>query len=418
MRKIALILGVVALLSACNDKVKTKYLTNVPVYTDYETFRSSGAFNAPKNIEKKGAIYIYEQFLYIVEPDKGIHFIDNSDPSSPQKIGFLDLIGATGMAIKDNYLYANSFIDLVVFDISTIHTPKKVARLENVFPTALPVSEFNYPYEAIDKELGVVTSWEVEKVEERLTYQNPAFVNCFECEVFTTTNFDSGVNNEGTTTGIAGSTAKFAILDEVLYVMEEERFLNPFDISTPTTPIELQDSPIGGTIETLFPYKGFLFMGTPTGMLIYSVVDPENPTNISRFSHARGCDPVVVQGDYAYVTVRSGGRCGSAENVLSVINISNINAPFLEQNFLMENPHGLGIDGNSLFICDGEAGLKVFDASNPVESGNKLTHHFDKIQATDIIPYGNNAILVGDDGIFQYDYSNPAEMILISEIKF
>ena len=36
----------------------------------------------------------------MVEPNEGIHFIDNSNPSSPVQAGFLKIWGATGMSIK------------------------------------------------------------------------------------------------------------------------------------------------------------------------------------------------------------------------------------------------------------------------------------------------------------------------------
>src|SRR5690606_2672021 len=123
---------------------------------------------------------------------------------------------------------------------------------------------------------------------------------------------------------------------------------------------------------------------------------------VSSLSHARGCDPVVVQDDYAYVTVRSGGDCGGDINQLDVIDVSNISNPILKKSFAMKNPHGLGIDGNTLFICDGDAGLKVFDGTNPLTVGNELLHQFKNIQATDIIPYNNVAMVIGDDGIYQY----------------
>ena len=50
-------------------------------------------------------------------------------------------------------------------------------------------------------------------------------------------------------------------------------------------------------------------MGTPTGMLIYSLEDPLVPKYRSSVSHVFGCDPVVVEDDLAYVTVHSGNTC-------------------------------------------------------------------------------------------------------------
>ena len=45
-------------------------------------------------------------------------------------------------------------------------------------------------------------------------------------------------------------------------------------------------------------------------MEIYDLTEEQNPVCLSDFNHVRSCDPVVVQGDIAYVTLRSGSFCG------------------------------------------------------------------------------------------------------------
>ena len=145
MKKTTLFLALIALLSACHDKVTTHYWSCIPVYTDYESFRQPVQFESAKTISKNGNIYIKDNYLFVIEPDAGIHFINNTNPSSPINLGFLNIKGCTGMAIRDNYLYANSFIDLVVVDISNMASPIEVSRMEDIFPQAVPVMEKNYP---------------------------------------------------------------------------------------------------------------------------------------------------------------------------------------------------------------------------------------------------------------------------------
>jgi hypothetical protein len=218
--------------------------------------------------------------------------------------------------------------------------------------------------------------------------------------------------------GISGSITKMTLVNDYLYVMESG-VLIPFDISNPTNPISNNGISTWRNVETLFAYNTNIFMGTTTGMLIYNTTDPRSPQHISTVNHMTACDPVVVQDNYAYVTVRSGGTsCMGELNQLDVIDISNIESPELKKSFQMKNPHGLGIDGTTLFICDGDAGLKVFDAANPLTSGDELIKKFGNIQATDIIPFNNIAIVIGDDGIYQYDYTNNEDLTLLSKIKF
>jgi hypothetical protein len=159
-------------------------------------------------------------------------------------------------------------------------------------------------------------------------------------------------------------------------------------------------------------------MGTTTGMMIYNTVDPSQPQWQGSISHARACDPVVVQGNYAYVTVRSAGWCGGDINQLDVVNITDKSNPYLVESFEMNDPHGVGIDGNTLFVCDGDQGLKVFNAENPSKAGDELIKRFGNIDAVDIIPINGVAMVIAEDGLFQYDYSDPENLSLISSIKF
>lgn len=418
MKKTLFFLSAILILASCQDKVYNKYTGCFPVYTDTETFREPAAFLSPQTIEDNGSIYIKDQYLFLVSPDKGIHFIDNSNPSSPVNIGFLNLIGCTGMSIKDNYLYANSFIDMVVFDISTITSPTEVSRMKDIFPQALPVIEKNYPMgEEIDKNKGVVTSWEYKKVKEDATNNVPVWNNCPNCDVMLTTQTFESQNSSGSGTGISGSITKLTIINDYLYVMDYGQ-LKPINISNPLSPTASTPVDTWREVETLFPYNGYIFMGTTTGMLIYNTTNPAQPEYVSSINHMNACDPVVVQGNYCYVTVRSGTRCGGDLNQLDVIDITDIQNPILKESFQMENPHGLGIDGSALFICDGSDGLKIFDATSPTTCGNNLLHHFKDIEATDIIPFNNVAIVIGEDGIRQYDYSDLSDLKLLSSFNF
>lgn len=414
-----LALSLLLVLGSCKDKIYNKYLANTPVYTSYEDFRSSVIFEQPHELTTKGSIYLKDDYLFVSEPNEGIHFIDNSNPSSPNNVGFLRIIGNTGLSIKGDYLYANALIDLVVIDVSELTNPKEVARVNDVFPAALPQTESSHPISEINKELGVVTSFEINEVKEETT--DNVFIGCFNCETFTSNEaafFDNSSSNASSGQGISGSITKITIVNDYLYVMESN-VLVPFDISNPLSPQNKNGINTWRTVETLFANNDNIYMGTTTGMMIYGTSNPDIPDHISTVNHMRACDPVVVQGDYAYVTVRSGGtRCGGELNQLDIIDISDIYYPQLKESFQMENPHGLGVDGSTLFICDGDAGLKIFDATNPLTCGSELIKKFGNIQATDIIPFNNIAIVIGDDGIYQYDYSDNQNLVLLSKIKF
>lgn len=422
MKKISLlIITFTLLLSGCQDKQYQKYMANVPVYTDMETFRSSlnsVKFESAKSITEKGNIYFKDDYLFIIDNFKGIHIIDNSNVTSPSKIGYYSISGITGMVVKNNYLYVNSYVDMVVVDISNITSPIEVGRAENAFTYALPEHDPNYPIAEIDQNKGVITDWIVEEYKSESAPIN----GCFNCEFFANdialaSTSSSSSSSSSPSQGISGSITKFSLINDYLYVMDGNA-LKPFDLSDPTAPKNTNAVNIWRNVETLFAYNEHIFMGTTTGMLIYNTSNPNAPAETGIIDHTTSCDPVVVDGDYAYVTLRTGNFCSGTDNQLDIIDVSNYSNPTLIQTYNLNNPHGLGIINNTLFICDGDAGLKVYDATLPAESGNNLIKKFSNIQATDIILFNDIAMLIGSDGIYQYDISNVEDIKEISKILF
>jgi len=126
---------------------------------------------------------------------------------------------------------------------------------------------------------------------------------------------------------------------------------------------------------------------------------------------------VVVENNHAFVTLRSGSLCTNANNQLDVIDVSNATAPKLLITYPFTNPHGLGIDNGTLFICDGTEGLKVFDAKDVMKITNNPLSHFKNIQSTDVIPHNKRLWMTGTDGLYQYSYADINNITLLSRIS-
>jgi hypothetical protein len=170
------------------------------------------------------------------------------------------------------------------------------------------------------------------------------------------------------------------LYEDILYTIDNNE-MHFFDIEDEDNPIENGSIFIGWGIETLFPYGDKLFIGSQSGMMIYNLENPLAPEKISEYWHITSCDPVVVDGDWAYVTLRAGNRCGAGTSQLDIIDISRLEEPELRKTYPMEEPYGLGIDKNILFVCDGEAGLKVYDASDPLRVGSRKLANFPEMNA-------------------------------------
>ncbi|MBK7343705.1 MAG: hypothetical protein IPJ06_11830 [Saprospiraceae bacterium] len=65
--------------------------------------------------------------------DKGIHLINNVNPSNPINTGFLAIPGNRDMAMYQGVLYADNYMDLLAFDLSNPAAPELVTRQKNVF---------------------------------------------------------------------------------------------------------------------------------------------------------------------------------------------------------------------------------------------------------------------------------------------
>jgi hypothetical protein len=416
IKSAALLVVMMAALTACNDKTKEliTYEANVPVYMPFNEFRASFEKSAPIEISHPGKMYFKDGYLFINEYGKGIHVIDNSDPSNPEKVAFYEILGNVDMAIRGNVLFADSYIDLLSIDITDINNPVEIDRLENVFPEIVPEGELWYPYAMVDKSKGVIVDWDVKKITEEIDDYNYGGMIFRGGMDFIMSAETAGKWTGGAGTG--GSMARFMLNEDYLYVIAVPIRLKTVDITSPDNMAVIDSVDVPRNMETLFRLRNNLFIGTTTGMLIFDLINPKKPVQISSYDHLTACDPVVVDGQYAYVTLRTGNMCNNGQNLLEVIDISSITNPYLVKSYPMFNPHGLGTDGDLLFVCDGAAGLKIYDKSDPLAIlTNQIAHYMD-FDTYDVIPMDGILMLVGDGGIYQYDYSDPENIIQISHI--
>ncbi len=387
-----LCLLLVFVLWSCNDDDIQYETVNVaiPQVMSKAEFRNSVEILPSQTIDEAGKIYVYQDYIFVNDEFKGVHIIDNSNPASPQQISSIKIPGNVDISIKDNYLFADSSIDLLVFDISNINNIQMVERLEDVFsyynyqvPVGTDVAEFG----DYNPENDVIVGWELVQHQREVVNDDAVLET-----------FNGGASGD---VGTGGSLARFQIVDDYLYTVGVSE-MSIFNIENLAQPNLVTTQYSGWNIETMFHADGYLYLGGSNGMYIYSLENAANPSYVSEFIHWEGCDPVVVDGDYAYLTLRGGNECGQQESVLEVIDISDKTYPTLVATYFLDNPYGLGFKGNSLYVCDGTSGLKVYDKTDPIQL--QLSQTFIDLQAKDVVPMEDVLIMIGDNIVYQYEY--------------
>jgi hypothetical protein len=219
----------------------------------------------------------------------------------------------------------------------------------------------------------------------------------------------------GSGTAKVGSNARFAIVGDRLYMVDHKN-LTVVNITNPKALDVKSKFDIGSNIETIYPFRNSLFIGSQNGMYAYNIDNPDNPKDKIFVNHVRSCDPVVANATHAYLTLRGGTNCNSTRNELQTYsytkNGNGFNINFLNS-YGLKSPRGLGLQGDFLLVCDVDAGIKVFDvAQNTPTKVNDFatpgTSYYD------IITYGDFAVVHNNEGV---TYLSTKNLPLVSVLK-
>lgn len=223
----------------------------------------------------------------------------------------------------------------------------------------------------------------------------------------------SSNNNTGSETTLSGSYATILEVGDFLYAVNREQLVTFRKTTAGLDEVDKQD--VGFRIENIYHYAGVLFIGSEGSLYIYAIGTNGIPVRKSETQYdnfnidVRPCDPVIARGDIAYVTLSTStqGPCGRSiqVNELRTYDVSDIETPVLLTETAMINPKGLGFKDDYLLVCEGNAGVKIFDITDK-RASPELINHLEGFQAIDLIVNGNKLLVVGQSEIRQFDISN------------
>lgn len=405
--KVLMLSMLLSYLAGCmKDKGALTYTLYLPIKKSMATIRAEVKVATSQTIKDAGKIYTIGNTIFLNEKNKGVHVIDNSNPANPINKAFINIPGNYDIAIRNNVLYADCYTDLIALDVSNITNIAVISYLADVYPER----RYNNGFYA-DSGFVVVDYIKKDTTVDASFNAKHYYMANFGLDA----SFLSSSSNGGAPfIGTGGSMTKFTIVNDKLYSVNNS-YLFAIDIANPYATNFLNKNSLAlgiGTPETIYPFQDKLFIGSTAGMYMYSIANPNAPQLIKTFTHATGCDPVISDGNYAYITLHSGTRCNGIANELDVVDVSNIQSPTLVKTYSMTSPKGLAKDGSWLMICDDS--FKVFDASNPANIILKKSISISN--SYDVICKNNIALISAKDGLYQYNYSDINNIQLLSKI--
>lgn len=235
----------------------------------------------------------------------------------------------------------------------------------------------------------------------------------FTCEANEAALGDTGATGQG------GSLARFTIVGDFLYTLEPNS-LKWYRIESGGTLQAAGTKFVPDGKETIFPLGDLLFIGANDGMSIFQINAEGAPEFQSEVSHIVACDPVVANDEFAYVTLRTESCRGlfggnETENLLNIYDVNDINNPNIIASYDMISPRGMGLADDILFVCEGPFGLRTLNVSDPLDV--EFVAFKEDIHANDVIVLSDILLVIGPDNITQFDYSDPANLVQLSEIR-
>jgi hypothetical protein len=249
--------------------------------------------------------------------------------------------------------------------------------------------------------------------------------NIFALLIITILFFSCGQDQGELQNTLNGSYARLLTIGNYLYAINNEE-LTTFDISNTSDPIELNKQNVGFSIENIYHQAGVLFIGSSEALHIFEIGTDGIPLRKSESRYFKApniCpkDPVIARENIAYVTLSTvelqAGQCfrDLIINELRIFDISDLENPLLLSSIDMKIPKGLALDGNYLFVCEKELGLKVLDVSDNLNP--KVINELLEFKSYDVIAKDGLLMIVCPTEIRQYNYSDINNIILLSSLN-
>lgn len=155
------LLLLMVLLAGCTKEDRIFYTESgkKPIYLPISELQDIKS-DAPRAITQTGTIFLRDTLFFVLEQHQGIHVYNLKDSLNTINLTFLKIPAITDFTIAGNRLYADSWRDLVVIDISNLLQIQEVSRIPDVIQPPLYPPLYDGVFECVDESMGAVIGWE------------------------------------------------------------------------------------------------------------------------------------------------------------------------------------------------------------------------------------------------------------------
>jgi hypothetical protein len=129
-----------------------------PIYVPFSELRDIGN-EAPRPIQMSGTIFLQDTLLFLLEQRKGIHVFNIIDSMNTVNMTFFRIPAITDFTITGGRIYADSWKDLVVIDITNLFQIKETGRVSDIIQPPLYPPMYEGIFECVDESKGAVVDW-------------------------------------------------------------------------------------------------------------------------------------------------------------------------------------------------------------------------------------------------------------------
>ena len=312
----------------------------------------------PSVVSTLNTVYGYRLFksgdyIYIADRTSGLYIVDVSNPSNPQEKGSIDLgdNDFNDVYVSGNYAFVTTDLseNLIILDISDKNNPTFVSSLNIGDKLRCIALKGSYAY--IGGRFGLY----IVDVSDK---NNPVLVKSI----------------------ATGRINDIKIIDNYLYTSN----FSIYDISNPDSPVRTGYYFSGITAFSIKVNGNYAFVGDYKGIEVIDISDKNNPKFVGSIVSSSVVYGIDIKDDYLLIANYTKNlKVASILSGIQSISKKDFDEPEIVK--IVEThdyTEGLFIDGNDLYVANGNNGLKIFDISDPVnmtQIGNLYTSYANKV---------------------------------------